>query len=214
MSTNRVSIGRGGVALFIAGCGLVLALLGGAVWQKSVHDSKADEAASHARVASLIQSAEAEGKAAGDVLKQYVESGDETLIPQMQAHSDNGVRQLTAAISTAGSDPNGFLDEGAKLTVAVGQIVAMRQTGDVAGAAAALQKLSEEFSAFIASQDAFVSSEQEKAASASDSADGAETLARWLALSAGVTGLVLVLGTSVVVVRKLARRQVAATPAG
>jgi len=214
MSTNRVSIGRGGVVLFLVGCCAVLALLGGALWQKSVHDSNADEAASHAKVAALIQSAEAEGKMAGELLKQYVESGDETLIPEMQAHSDSGVRQLTDAISTAGSDPNGFLDEGSKLTVAVGQIVAMRQTGDVSGAAAALQKLSEQFNAFIASQDAFVSSEQEEAASAGERADSADTAARWLVLGAAAAGLVLVLGTGVVLVRRFAQRQVAVTQAG
>jgi hypothetical protein len=214
MSTNRVSIGRGGIVLFLVGCGIVLALLGGALWQKSVHDSHADDAASHTKAAALIQSAEAEGTTAGDLLKQYVETGDKTLIPQMQTHTDDGVRQLTAAISAAGTDPNGFLDEGSKLTVAVGQIIALRQAGNVPGAAAGLQKLSEQFNAFTAAQDAFVSSEQQKATSANDSADNADTTARWLVLSATAVGLVLVFGTSVVLVRKFARRRVAATATG
>ncbi len=215
MSTDRIPrIRRGGIILVLVGCGVVLALLAAALWQKSVHDSNADDAKAHANAASLIQSAEAEGRTAGDLLKQYVETGDKTLIPQMQAHTDTGVKQLTAGISQAGSDQNGFLDQGFKLTVAVGQIVAARQAGDVKGAAAGLENLSVQFNALTTAQDAFVSSEQQKAASASDTADGAGTAARWLTLSAAALGLVIILGTSVIFVRKLVRRRIAVTATG
>jgi hypothetical protein len=95
--------------------------------------------------------------------------------------------------------------------VAVGQIVAKREAGDVQGAAAALQTLSEQFNAFTAAQDAFVISQEQKATSANDSADSADTAAGWLMLSAAAVGLFLVFGTSVVLVRKFARRRVAAT---
>ena len=156
--TSRVGLG-----LAIAGCFIFAILVAAFVWQQTVHDSKMDEADSHATAASLLQSAETEGKTVGDLLQRYVASGDETLLPQIQSHSATGVQTLTAALAEAGADPNGFITQGSQLVQSAGQIIAMRQTGDVPGAVAALKDAAPKFNAFIAAQDQVIASERAEA---------------------------------------------------
>jgi hypothetical protein len=112
---------------------------------------------------------------------------------------------LTAAVQAVGSDPNGFVNKGAQLIQVSGQVIALRQSGDVAGAAKLLSDLSPQFNAFIATQDQVVASEQAAAASSLSSADNAKTATIWLAILAGVYGAVIVAG-GLVVVSRSARR--------
>jgi hypothetical protein len=188
--------------LLIAGC-LVLALLvGGVGWQKSVQSDKEDQAQSHTEVAALITSASADGVAASELLQEYVATGDETLIPQMQAKTDTGVRQLTTGISQAGGDPNGFVEQGATLVQATGEIIALRQSGDVQGAITAITALSEQFNAFIAAQSDFVSAQEAEAAAAQTDADSASDLATYFAIAAGILGIAVVGGAVVGLLRR------------
>lgn len=204
--------GRSQAALrvFLAVSCLAVALfIGLFAWQKSVQSGHEDDAQRHLEVASMIQEAEADGVAAGEILQQYVQTGDETLLPQMQARTDAGVRKLTAALDLAGSDPNNFVQQGSQIVQAAGQIVAIRQSGDVQGAAAALTELSNGFQAFIGAQDEFVQDQRALADQSTQKAEDAQALAAWFAIAAAVVGFTLVGGASVVLIRRLARRATA-----
>jgi CHASE3 domain sensor protein len=212
MSNGTSRISRRAIITVALSC-LVLAVMTMAtLWQAAVHHSKANDAQTHANTAALFQNAETEGKAAGDLMQKYVATGDITIVPQIQAHTQTGVQQLTAAVQSVGSDPNGFVDKGAQLVQASGQVIALRQTGDVAGAAKLLSDLSPQFTAFIAAQDQVVASEQAASASALSSADNARTATIWLAIVAGVFGAVIVVVGLVVVSRSARRGAIGTAP--
>lgn len=213
MSNNGTSrISRRTLTAVALAC-LVLAVMTMAtLWQAAVHHSKANDAQTHATTAALFQSAGTEGKAAGDLTQQYVATGDATLVPQIQAHTQAGVQQLTAAVQSVGSDPNGFVNKGAQMVQASGQVIALRQSGDAAGAAKLLSDLSPQFNALIATQDQIVASEQAASASALSSADNAKTATIWLAIFAGVFGAVIVVGGLVVVSRSARRGAIGTAP--
>lgn len=191
--------------LLIAACLVLVVLVGGVAWQKSVQSDKEDQAANHQEVAALITSAEADGVAASQLLQEYVASGDPALLPQMQDKTDTGVRQLTTGITQAGGDPNKFVEQGSALVQASGQIIALRQAGDVQGAIAAMTALSDQFNSFITAQDEFIVSEEAKAAAAQSDADSAGSLATYLAIAAGIVGLAVV-GSSVVLITRRSSR--------
>jgi CHASE3 domain sensor protein len=213
MSNNGTSrIGRRTIIAVALAC-LVLAVMTMAtLWQAAVHHSLANDAQTHANTAALFVSAETEAKTSSQLVQQYVVSGDATLIPQVQAHTQAGVQQLTSAIQLAGSDPNGFIDTGSLMVQAGGKAIALRQSGDVQGAVALLTGASAQFNAYIAAQDQFIASEQAASASALSSADNAKTATIWLAIFAGVYGAVIVAGGLVVVSRSARRGAVGTAP--
>lgn len=214
MSNNGTSrIGRRTIIAAIASCLVLAALIAGTLWQASVNHSKANDAQTHANTVALFVSAETEAKTASQLVQQYVGSGDVTLIPQVQAHTQAGVKLLTSAIQSAGSDPNGFIDTGSLMVQAGGKAIALRQSGDVQGAVALLTGSSPQFNAYIAAQDQVVASEQQAAVSAQSSADTASTATMWLAIIGGVFGAAIVVGGLVLVTRS-ARRRAVGTAAG
>jgi CHASE3 domain sensor protein len=192
------------------GC-LVLAVLTMlTLWQAAVHHNLVGDAQTHDQTAAAFQTAESEGKTAGTLLQQYVASGDATLIPQIQSHTATGGQQLTIAIQALGSDPGGFTTKASQMVTASGQVIALRQSGDAAGAASLLSDLSPQFNQFVAAQDAVIASEQKEAADARSSADNAETATLGLAIIAGVFGVGIVVGGLVAVSRSSRRRTVGA----
>jgi hypothetical protein len=128
----------------------------------------------------------------------------------MQAKTDSGVRQLTTAISMAGGDPNQFVQQGGAFVQAAGRVVALRQAGDIQGAATALSQIAAEFDAFIAAQDQFVAAEQASAATAISEADDAEEAATWIALAIAADMIAVLALLAIVLLRKSARRTQAA----
>jgi len=211
MADSETPTGSSGTRfLFIFGCLAVVILLAAFVWQKSVQNSNEDEAADHAQASALIVDAQADGAGAAELLQQYVASGDETLLPQMQERTDAGVTTLTQALSLAGSDPNDFVGQGSAFVQAAGQIVALRQSGDIQGASNALTALATTFTEFIAAQDTFAQDQQQLAIANQDDAESAQTLASWFAIAASAIGLAMVLGGSLLIARRITRR----SPAG
>ncbi len=201
------------VAVFAAAAIIVAGLAGAAAWQDSVSDSRLDDAESHATTASLLQGAGSEGRAAADILRAYVETGDVTLIPQIQSHVDAGVEKLTNALAQGGAaDLDQIAVAGTGLAEGAGQIVALRQGGDVAGAAAALERMSPEFEALtLALQDA-IQTELDEASSLHTSAETADDTASWLRIAAMAVGAATGLAIIAVLARSVARRRVRGTP--
>ncbi len=191
--------------LIILGTCVAIAFFGGFAWQQAEKNSNEDDAARHERVASTLDSAVADGVEAGNLMTQYVQTGDETLLPQMQARADDGVRKLTAAITEADGDPNSFVATGSSIIQRTGEIIALRQAGDVAGAGAALTALGTEFTAFVQAQQAFIASERDAAAASSASADDAGQLATWFLLAGAFASLAVAGGIGVSVFRRKGR---------
>jgi len=199
------------VAAVIGVC-VVVALFAASVWQENTKQSKVDEAGSHLLTASLIVDAETEAATAAAVLNEYVVSGDEALIPEIQTRTAAAVQALSAGIAEAGSDEGNFLAQGSAAVEALSGVIALRQVGDVQGAAVALEELSPAFASLVAGLDAFVVSERAAAAAATSSADDANTTASWLAISAAAVAAVMVLAAVVIVVGSLRRRSTVGAP--
>ena len=199
------------IAAVIGVC-VVIALFAASMWQESTSQSKIDEAQSSLLTASLIGEAQADGTAAGGLLNEYVVSGDETLIPQVQESTATAVQKLSAAIAEAGADEGNFLAQGSSAVEALAGIIALRQVGEVAAAGAALEELSPGFNQLLADLDAYADSERAAAVTATSSAEDANTMASWLALVAGVLAAIIVLAAVVIVIGNLRRRSTVGAP--
>lgn len=202
MTTNNSSRMTPGILVAaVIGCLLMVVLAVGALFQATQHHNKLTDAQSHENIATMFQSAEDEGKAASVSLQKYVATGDVAFIAESQVHTQSGVAQLTSAVGLVGSDPNGFVDKGSQMVTASGQVIALRQSGDAAGAVKLMQDLEPSFNSFIAAQDRVIAEQHVAAADARSSADSAQAATFWLALLSGVTGFVLVVGGLVVLTR-------------
>ena len=198
----------GAWALVIGGCCVFAVLMAAFVFQRNERNDHNAAAQEHLAIADLIVSAEADGFAASNLLQDYVVTGDETLLPEMQALTDSGVQKLTTAISQAGEDPGGFVQAGSELVQAGGQIIALRQSGDIQGAGAALTALAGRFTELTVAQDQFVESQRAEALSAQDSADSAETLGTAFLIAAIAVGGAVVAGAALGIRRRFINREV------
>ncbi len=199
------------IAAVIGVC-VVVALFVASVWQENTSKSKIDEAESSLLTASFIGEALADGTASGALLNEYVVSGDEALIPEIQAVTATAVQNLSAAIAETGSDDGNFLAQGSSAVEALAGVIALRQVGDVEAAGAALEELSPGFNALLAGLEEFAGSERAAAVTATSSAEDANTIASWLAISAGVVASLMVLAAVVIVVGNLRRRSTIGAP--
>jgi hypothetical protein len=209
MSNTPSTQGLPGAWVLVAvGSLLFAALFTGFVLERNAKNDRNNEAAEHLAIAAQIESAEADGAQAAALLQEYVTTGDETLLPEMQTLTDSGVQKLTEAISRAGEDPGNFVASGAQLVQAGGQIIALRQTGDVQGAVAALTELSGQFTTLVEAQNAFVADQRAQAVDAQDSADSAETLGTIFLAAAIAVGAGVVAGASLAIRRRFSARRV------
>jgi CHASE3 domain sensor protein len=199
------------IAAVIGAC-VVVALFAASMWQESTSQSKIDEAESNLLTASHIEGALDDGTASGALLNEYVVSGDESLIPEIQAVTATAVQKLSAAIAEAGSDDGNFLDQGSSAVEALAGVIALRQVGDVEAAGAALEELSPGFNALLAGLEEFANSERAAAVVATSSAEDANTMASWLAITAGLLASVIVLAAVVIVIGNLRRRSTVGAP--
>ena len=207
MANNGTSNSTRFVAIAaVIGVFVVAALFAASVWQGNTKQSKIDEAESSLLTASLIADAQADGATAGALLNEYVISGDEALIPEIQSRTSTAVQNLSAAIAEAGADDGNFLAQGSAAVEVLSQVIALRQIGDVQAAAVTLEELSPSFNGLIADLDAYAESERSAAAAATSSADSANTTASWLAISAGSLAAVMALALIAIVVGSLRRR--------
>ncbi len=145
------------IAAVIGVC-VVAALFAASLWQQSAKQSKLDEAESNLLTASLLEDAQVEGVAAGTLLNEYVVSGDLALIPQIQSSTAVAVQHLSSAIAEAGGDEGNFLGQGSDAVEALAGVIALRQIGEVQGAAAALEQLSPGFNSLIAELNVYAES--------------------------------------------------------
>ena len=213
MANNSIGKSNKFVAIAaVIGVCVVVALFAASVWQENTSQSKIDEAESSLLTSTLIGEALADGTTSGALLNEYVVSGDEALIPEIQAVTATAVQNLSAAIAEAGSDEGGFLAQGSSAIEALAGVIALRQVGEVEAAGAALEELSPSFNALLAGLEEFADSEGAAAVTATNSAQDANTIASWLAISAGVVAAVMVLAAAVIFIGNVRRRGTVGAP--
>ncbi|MCH7616876.1 MAG: hypothetical protein J4O14_10235 [Chloroflexi bacterium] len=213
MANNSIGKSNKFVAIAaVIGVCVVVALFAASVWQENTSQSKIDEAESSLLTSTLIGEALADGTTSGALLNEYVVSGDEALIPEIQAVTATAVQNLSAAIAEAGSDEGGFLAQGSSAIEALAGVIALRQVGEVEAAGAALEELSPSFNALLAGLEEFADSERVAAVTATSSAEDANTIASWLAISAGVVAAVMVLAAAVIFIGNVRRRGTVGAP--
>ena len=144
------------IAGFILAAVIIVIVASASAWQQRVHRSNLAELESHSTTASLLQDSEAEANSAGLLLQRYVISGDETYIPEVQASAAAAVESLTEATARDGAaDVSDIAITGIGLAGRAGQVTALRQSGNIQGAAAAMEEIVPVFREFrLALQDA------------------------------------------------------------
>ena len=194
--------------------GIVLAVLVAAtVWQGNVHKSDTSAAEKHSGTAALLRETGKEADVAAALLQQYVKTGDPRLVPQMQAHTTLAVKTLTDAVRRGTvADLSGITSAGGSLADGLGQVVALRQAGDVQGAAAALRQLDSAFKNVSADREAATAMELQEASNLQSSANKADDTASWLLIASIVWGAALGVGVTVLVARSMFGRRVSKTP--
>ena len=194
--------------------GIVLAaLVAATAWQGSVHNSDTSAAESHSTTAAFLQGAGTEAGIAAPLVRQYVETGDATLIPQIQEHATVAIKNLTAAINEGGvADLNPIAVEGGRVADGLGQVIALRQAGDVQGAAAALEQLSPAFDKVTTELEGAATLELQEASNLQSSADKADDAASWLLIASIVWGAALGVGVTALIARSMFGKRVSKTP--
>jgi len=198
----------------IAFGGIVLAVLVAAtVWQGNVHTSDTSAAESHTATATFLQDAGTEAGMAAPLLRQFVETGDAKLVPQIQEHATVAIKNLTAAINEGGvADLTTIATEGTSVSDGLGRVIALRQSGNVPAAAAALEQLSPAFDKVTTEVTAAVTLELKEASKLQSSADKADSAASWLLIASIVWGAALGAGVTALVARSMFGKRVSKTP--
>ena len=187
------------IGLICLGAIAAVALGALAAWQADVQRSKADEMESHAASAALLQGAGEEAAAAAPLLRTYVETGDEALLPQFQSHATTALEGVTGAAAQGNDSARAIAADGSGLIQSAGQVIALRKVGDVQGAAAAMEQMSLAFQGLSAELEDAIVAEQEKAAVLEDSAASADDLSSRLLLAGLiVSGFVAIGGVAFV----------------
>ena len=202
----------------IAGLGLVgvilIAAAVGAAWQNSIRSSDLDKMESHTATAALLQDAGKQAGAAAGLLGEYLETGDDTLIPQIQSLSAAGVESLTKAVALSSNESvDQIAIDGAGLVEGAGQVIALKRSGNAQGAGVAMGKITPEFQEFSLALQSTTSQELDDAAALQSSADKAQNVTGWLLAITGAAGFVLSVAGAVVLMRLIVRRRrVSKTP--
>ncbi|MEE8347312.1 MAG: hypothetical protein V3S20_08200 [Dehalococcoidia bacterium] len=187
---------------------IMIAAAAFSVRQASVHNSDLDEMESRTTTVSQLQDVQEESGIAATLLQQYVAEGDATLIPEIQSHSNVAMGMLTEAAAQSDSAGIGEIAvAGAGLAEGATQIVGLRLSGDVQGAAAALEEVTPAFEEFNLGFAALTEQELQKIDALQSRADRASDLARWSLIVTAAAGATLGFAVLVLIARSLIRRR-------
>jgi hypothetical protein len=204
--------GRQGRWLIIGGFALLgvimIAAAAVSVRQASVRSSHTADMESRTTTVSMLQDVEEESAIAATLLLQYVADGDDTLIPEIQSHSSAAIGTLTeaAALSDAAGIDEIAVD-GAALAEGAAQIIALRLSGDVQGAAAALEGAVPAFEELNLGFAEITEQELLEVDALQGRADRASDMSRWSLIISAAAGATLGFATLALVARSLIRRR-------
>lgn len=194
----------------IGGFGLLVIILigvvAGSAWQEHTHRSDLAELESHSTIASLLQEAQADAGTAALLLQRFVISGEEYLPPEVQTHAAGAVESLNEAVAQ-GAPPG--VDEiavgGTALAEGADQVIALRQSGDIEGAAAAMEEIVPVFREFRYALEDFAEQELDQVSALRSSADRNGTIALWLLVISGGAGAIVGLAASTLIAHSIFR---------
>lgn len=187
---------------------IVMAAAAVSAWQASVNSSHTADIESRTTTVAMLQDVGEESAIAATLLQQYVAEGDDTLIPEIQSHSSAAIGTLTEA--AAQSDAAGIDEiaaDGAALAEGAAQIIALRLSGDVEGAAAALGAAAPAFEQLNLGFAEISEQELLEVDALQGKADGASDLARWSLIVAVAAVATLAFATLALIAGSLIRRR-------
>ncbi len=186
----------------------VVAAVAVSAWQSSVNSSHTGEMESRTATVSQLQDVQEESGIAATLLQQYVAEGGDTLIPEIQSHSNAAMGTLTEAAAQSDTAGIGELAaEGAGLNEGAAQIIALRLRGDVQGAAAALEEASPAFEELNLGFAQITTQELQEVDALQSRADKASDLSRWSLMVAVAAGATLGFATVALIARSLISRR-------
>ena len=194
----------------VAGFGLLVIILAGvaagSAWQQHAHQDDLAELESHSTIAFSLQEGEAQAAMAALLLQRYVIAGEDYLPAEIQTHSWAAVDSLNEAVAQGA--PAG-VDEiavaGTALAENAGMVIALRQSGDIQGAAAAMEGIVPVFRGFRYALEDFAAQELDQVSSLRSSADRNGTIALWLLIISGGAGALVGLAASTLIARSIFR---------
>ncbi|HEU4759284.1 MAG TPA: diguanylate cyclase, partial [Dehalococcoidia bacterium] len=193
---------------------LVLILVGvvaGSAWLAHEHRATVSGMERDAAVVSLLKDAKLSGVLALVLLQQYVITGDESMVPVMRSYWGTGIEDLAKAQDFEAA--RGHLDVAATLnqlrtqagplSQAFAEIMALRKSGDLNAAAAALQATVVRMQPLQLGFDQAAAEEVGEASAVTDRAGATSALAFWLLITSGAIGTVVALGSAAFVARSI-----------
>ena len=200
----------------VGGFALLVLVLVGVVFASAwlVRAYRNDTAAMQQRAdtASLLQTGEAQASVAALLIQRYVTSGDATLIPEIQQDAAQATESLNAAVAAAknGSEKpeqvaalEGMAAAATGLTDGAQQIIALRQSGAIQQAGAALEVVVPQFRQFRLTLMAAASAELQQVADLQSQAETTGWMALWILIASGVVGVLLAVSVGFVIARSI-----------
>lgn len=189
------------------GAVLAAVLFAGYTWQSSRSDSTLADAVIHAETAVFLQETIREATTTTGLLEEYVLTGDQALIPQIQNQSTTVSLLLSGAVSGGASDnlPQ-IAVQGARLALGAGAIIAFRQAGELEVASNVLADLRTQLEGFAVTVQTPIGDEFSAAVALTNSSDNADAAASWFLATSLAVAIATGAGLLLLVGRTLRRR--------
>ena len=209
----------------LAGIGLIVvifvAVAAGFAWQVSEHRSTTDAVQDHAEVTFLLLDARANAESAAASVQRYVIVGDEVVIPEngetllavIERSTTTAIGDLVQAIAlqqAQGDDEavavlTEILVEATVLVQGAGQLIALREAGNIEEATVIFEALVPEFREFEGRINVLAAEERAEAVVLRAEADQAAAFALWVLIISAGAGAVLAVAGAALVARSIIR---------
>ena len=183
---------------------LLVAVVASAAWQARTHQSELSALENHSRIASLLQTAEANASVTGLLLQRYVVSGDESLISEIQENGDAATASMNAALTEG--DVSGLEEvyaAGTLLIQNVARTTQLRLTGNIAEAEVLIEEIAPVFREFRLKLAALADEELDQVAALREQAISTARLTVLLLIASGVIGVGLVVVGGLLLARSI-----------
>ncbi len=201
----------------IAGFGLLVLILAtgaaGSAWLAREHQSAITTANHEAIALSLFRDAKADGALAMSLLQLYATTGDETLVPEIRSSAASTVRNLSATYAEHRAHGHEeyaeslrpFMSAAALMSDTTEEVIALRQSGDVQGAAATFEAVAPALRRLRPMFDEAAAEELRELTELQTQARRTGNVALWFAAVGGVASAVLALAAAALIAHSILR---------
>jgi diguanylate cyclase (GGDEF)-like protein/PAS domain S-box-containing protein len=200
---------------------ILVAVAAGFAWQVSEHRSTTDALQDHAEITFLLLDARANAESAAASVQRYVLVGDEviaarndeTLLSVIDESTTTAIDDLTRAIALQKAQGDeeavavltAILVEATTLVQGAGQLIALRQTDNIAEATAVYEGLVPEFREFESKINELADQERAQAVALRSEARQAGTLALWILVISASAGAALAVAGAALIARSIVK---------